>query len=183
VSSHDRHETAAAEGADPLERALLTNRSRLLGFLRNLGAADAAEDILQELWVKLRGETPSGIAEPLSYLHRAAYNLFLDHRRSAVRGARRDEAWSDLAAGEGPGVSDTPFGDRVLIARERLKAAERRLDELGEPTRTIFRRHRLHGEAQRQIAHSLGLGLSTVEKHLRKAYRAMIEFQDGFDEA
>ena len=172
---------AAKAEASGLEAVFLAHRDVLLRFLRARGAADAAEDLLQELWVRVREANVGPIAEPLSYLYRTANNLMLDRRRSALRSARRDTEWGDLA-GTGPNaVSDTPSGERVLIAREQLRAAEEALQSLGERTAAIFRRYRIDGVSQRDIAAEQGISLSAVEKHLQKAYRAMIDIQQAFD--
>jgi RNA polymerase sigma-70 factor (ECF subfamily) len=47
------------------------------------------------------------------------------------------------------------------------------LRSLGERTDYIFRRHRVEGIPQRDIAAELGISLSAVEKHLQRAYRAV----------
>ena len=60
------------------------------------------------------------------------------------------------------------------MARETLAAVEARLDALGDPAALIFRRHRVDGLTQRRIADELRMGLSTVEKHLRRAYAAIL---------
>jgi len=173
--------------ADPrpvLEAAFFENRAKLLGFLRHAGAGDHVEDLLQEAWLRLStasfGDGP--VVEPLSYLYRLLHNLVLDWRRGEIRTRRRDESWADVTGVANPGVSEEPTAERVLIARAHLDAAQRALDDLGEPTAGIFRRHRLGGMTQRRIAEELGMGLSTVEKHLRKAYRAMIELAESLND-
>jgi RNA polymerase sigma-70 factor (ECF subfamily) len=163
-----------------LEAVFLAHRASLLRFLRARGAGDAAEDLLQDLWIRASTGASAPIAEPLAYLYRAANNLMLDRRRSELRGARRDLDWSDATTTEG-GVAEAPTGERVLIAREELAAVEARLAALGDRTAAVFRRFRIDGVNQRQIAEEEGISLSAVEKHLQKAYRALIELKRGRD--
>ena len=167
-----------------LEALFVENRARLLSFLRHAGAGDQAEDLLQEGWLRLDAAIAAGaqVNEPLSYLYRLLHNLVLDWRRGEIRARRRDESWTGATGPARPGVSEEPAGERVLVARELLVSVQRKLNELGEPTAGIFRRHRLDGVTQRRIADELGMGLSTVEKHLRTAYRALIELVEAPDE-
>jgi RNA polymerase sigma-70 factor (ECF subfamily) len=72
-------------------------------------------------------------------------------------------------------MDDRLSPERALIARERLQAVSSALSTLPERTRTIFRKYRLEGARQAQIAAELGISGSAVEKHLRKAYRLMVE--------
>lgn len=159
-----------------LEAVFLDNRPALLRFLRARGAGDAAEDLLQELWIKASAGAPGPIAEPLAYLYRAANNLMLDRRRAELRGARRDALWSETGD-----ETAAPEGEHKLIARAQLDLVEHALTELGERTDTIFRRYRLEGQSQRDIAAAFGISLSAVEKHLQKAYRALAELRRRLD--
>ena len=168
--------------ASGLEAVLLANRGALLRFLAARGAGDAAEDVLQELWVRVSAASVGPVAQPLAYLYRAANNLMLDRYRSVRQAVQRDRDWSDTAITE-PGRSDTPSVERTLIARQQLAQAEAVLDELGERAAAIFRSHRLDGMRQSDIATELGISISTVESDLRRAYRAMIDLQRKFDEA
>jgi RNA polymerase sigma-70 factor (ECF subfamily) len=163
-----------------LEAVFMENRAALLRFLRARGVVDGAEDLLQEMWIKASAGASGPIADPLAYLYRTANNLMLDRRRAALRAQRRDHEWHALGAGE-LGVSDAPSGERVLIAREQLAEAEAALKALGERTDFVFRRFRVEGASQRDIADELGISLSAVEKHLQKAYRALIELRRRFD--
>lgn len=157
-----------------LQAVFMAQRPALLRFLRARGAGEDAEDLLQDLWVKLEGGPPAvPVAEPLAYLYRAADNLMLDRRRSAVRRSAREDAWGEAADGAEPGVSDAPSAERVLSGRDELRRVQGALDALGERTASIFRRHRVEGIGQRDIAEEAGISLSAVEKHLQKAYRAL----------
>ena len=164
-----------------LEAVFLTHRAPLLRFLRARGAGDSAEDLLQELWLRAAAGASGPIADPLPYLYRIANNLMLDRRRGELRRERRDQDWTEATGGPEIGVSDAPSGERVLIAREQLMAAEAALKALGERTETVFRRYRVEGASQREIAGELGISLSAVEKHLQKAYRALVELRRRFD--
>lgn len=163
--------------AGGLEAVFFERQGVLLRFLRARGAGDAAEDLLQELWIKASADARGPIADPLAYLYRAANNLMLDRRRASLRTAKRDEAWTDATGGAQMGVSDAPSGERVLIARERLAKVEAALAALGERTDLVFRRYRIEGASQKEIAAELGISLSAVEKHLQKAYRALVEIR------
>ena len=165
-----------------LEAVFLANRDTLLRFLAAHGARDAAEDLLHELWIRVRAPRGGPIAAPLAYLYRAANNLMLDRHRALRQAAKRDADWSDIAGGDVPGQSDAPPAERVLIAREQARLADQALEAIGPRAATILRRHRIDGVAQRVIAAEMGISLSTVESDLRRGYRAMIALKGRLDE-
>lgn len=151
-----------------LRAVLLANREALLRFLQARGAGTEAEDILQELWLKLATRPPSApVSEPLGYLHRMAHNLMHDRTRTAIRRRGREAAWWEDRPAEAPSAED------ALLVRDDLADAERALDELGERTRSIFYRFRIGLVPQKVIAAEEGISLSAVEKHLQRAYRAV----------
>jgi RNA polymerase sigma factor (sigma-70 family) len=163
-----------------LEAVLLNNREALLRFLRARGAGEEAEDLFQELWMKALLMKSGPVSEPLAYLYRSANNLLLDRRRAELRRQRREHVWSAASEAEEPSLQEQS-ADRILAAREELRALEATLSALGERTETIFRRFRLDGQSQRDIAQDLGISLSAVEKHLQKAYRALLQFRRDRD--
>lgn len=163
--------------ATGLEAIFLQHRATLLRFLRARGAGDSAEDLLQELWLRTREKTLGPIADPLPYLHRMANNLMLDRYRSTERRGRREREWVEGMTGPVAEASDEAPADERMIAAERLSRAEAELRALGPRVETVFRRFRLDGVGQRQIAQDLGVSLTTVEKDLQKAYRALLALQ------
>lgn len=159
-----------------LARVLVDERARLLRFLAARGAGDEAEDVLQDLWQRIAGTPQQPIADPVSYLFRAAENLMRDRRRSDVSRERRQQDWHDLR-----GDVETPPGEAALVARERLAEAEAVLAAQGPRVAEVFRRFRLDGEGQAAIARELGVSLSSIEKDLQKAYRALARLKAKFD--
>lgn len=162
---------------DGLQQVVLNERGRLLRFLKARGAGDEAEDLLQELWQRAGAASSQPIADPVSYLFRAAENLMRDLRRSTVSREKRQFEWQDIRSS----ADEEPLGERVLIARARLRAVEERLEELGPRVALVFRRYRIEGVSQSAIAQDLGISLSSVEKDLQKAYRAVAELKERFD--
>ncbi len=160
--------------SDGLQAIFLANRATLLRFLAARGAGGEAEDLLQELWIKVSSAPAGPIGNPLSYLFRAAENLMRDRHRAVCQSTAPDRAWDESHSPVSPGVSDTPSSERVLIAREQLARIEAALADVGERARDVFRLHRIEGLAQRDIAAQLGVSLSTVESDMRKAYRAVL---------
>lgn len=162
-----------------MESIFLEHRERLLRFLRARGAGDDAEDVLHDVWQRIANASEGPIAEPLSYLFRATENAMRDRHRAAHARASRETNWAE--SGHAP--EPPPGGERVLIARERLAQVNAALAALPPAPRveTIFRRFRLDGLGQAEIARDLGVSLSTVEKDLQKAYRALADIQERFD--
>jgi RNA polymerase sigma-70 factor (ECF subfamily) len=157
-------------------------RSDLLRFLavRRVGPEEA-EDLLQDVFVKLSARPTGPVAEPRAYLYRMVDNLLLDSRRASARRRARESAWTELARGGAEGADESPGAIRELIARERLRLVSERLAALPERTLLVFRRFRVEDVPQREVAAELGISLSAVEKHLQRAYRVLVEVESGLD--
>jgi RNA polymerase sigma factor (sigma-70 family) len=157
-----------------LLEAFIACRAALLRYLTLRGATTAeAEDVLQEVHLKLWAEKIGPVDQPRAYLYKMTNNHFLLHRRTANRRAHREGAWMVVRGGEQPEVDDHPSAEAGLIAREQLAILQRVLDALPERTRTIFRRFRIDDEPQRQIAADVGISVSAIEKHLTRAYEVI----------
>lgn len=173
--------SAPNQTASGLSAVFDTSRHALNRFLTARGASPhEVEDILQEVFLKVARLPTGPIADPLAYLYRMADNLFLDARRSQNRRNAREEAWTTAWHGIG-GIDDRPSAEDLLIARERLNLVQQVLARMPERTLFIFRRFRLDEIGQRQIAAELGITVSAVEKHLQRAYRALVEARSELD--
>ena len=165
-----------------LEAEFLASRARLLRFLQARGAGDAAEDLLQDVWLKAATGTTGPIGAPLAYLYRIANTVMIDRYRANRQAQQRDRDWSEVNAGPVPGVSDEPGAERLLIGRDHARLAGEALDALGPRAAAVFRRHRIDDVPQKQVAAEFGVSLSTVESDLRAAYRALAELKGRIDE-
>lgn len=170
--------TAETSPTAGLEAAFLENREKLLRFLRARGAGDAAEDLVQEVWLKISASRPGPVASPLSYLFRTADLLMIDRFRSTRQADLRNRDWTEVNAGDPPGVSAEPSAERRITAAQEAASVLALLDGLGARVATIFRRHRIEGAAQKVVAAEMNLSLSTVESDLRVAYRALAEWKE-----
>jgi RNA polymerase sigma-70 factor (ECF subfamily) len=167
--------------ATGLSAIFLANRPALLRFLRARGAGNDAEDLAQDMWMKLEAKNLGPIADPLPYLYRMANNLMLDRYRSATRRERREQDWAEGAGGVMADPSEDVAIDERLILNQRLEEARAALRSLGPRVEMVFRRFRIEGVGQRAIAEELGVSLTTVEKDLQKAYRAMIALKQKLE--
>jgi RNA polymerase sigma-70 factor (ECF subfamily) len=159
-----------------IEAVFLDNRDRLIRFLAARGAGDAAEDVLHDLWIKVSGRMDGPIGNPMAYLFRAADTLMIDRYRARRQAESRDQHWSDAQ-----GVSEAggePSAERTVAARQEAVQVVAALAALAEREAYIFRRSRIDGVPQRQIAAELGISISTVEKDLRTAARALAELKE-----
>lgn len=163
-----------------LTAAFMEHRAQIARFLRLRCGAENVEDLLHETWLKALA-VEVGVERPLPYLYRIADRLVLDARRGAARGRARDGDWG-YVHGRLSEAAEAPVAERTLIARERLSAVEEALREVGDRAARIFRRYRIDGVDQRDIAKEIGVSVSTVEKDLRKAYDALLSLRERFDE-
>src|SRR6516225_906036 len=102
-------------GDDPLLAAYLEKRGTLVRFLAaRAGSTAAAEDLAQELYLKLAGRDRSAeVGNPQAMLFRMALNLMVDRARGEARAAARDTAWRQVARSQigGVDVADEPAAD------------------------------------------------------------------------
>jgi RNA polymerase sigma-70 factor (ECF subfamily) len=167
----------------PLEQAYLEHRPRLLRFLRARGAGEAAEDLVQELWLRLAAAPDPEAAAQFGYMMRAADRLMIDRYRSERQASLRDTAWSEAQPGLVDDVAPAPDAERRIAARQEVAAIAAALEAVGPRAAAIFRRHRIDGMSQRDIAAEFGVSLSTVESDLRRAYGRIVEVRRTLDEA
>ncbi|UVO49682.1 hypothetical protein M0208_03830 [Sphingomonas sp. SUN019] len=104
-----------------LTAILLDSRTALLRFLSVRGVPrDEAEDLLQEMFLRLETHIIGPVAQPRAYLYRMADNLLLDIRHSAERRAIREREWALAQTGADLQKDERPSAEQTLLARERL---------------------------------------------------------------
>lgn len=155
-----------------LKAVFLEERPMLLRLLTaRLGSVDEAEDVLQDLWLRLETNATGPIAQPAAYLFRMANNLALDRRRSSTSRALREAEWSSTQ----PGDTEIPTLERSLIVRQRLEKVEAAIAALPDRTRMAFRLYRFEGLGRKQVANRMGISVSAVEKLIHRAYNAIMD--------
>ncbi len=111
---------------------------------------DVAEDLLQELFLKLRRSAPFASArDPSAYTFRAAVHLAFDWRRKQRRAPRPEALPEDLAAA-GPSSLDG------LVRREELEELLAALADLPELGRDCLVLHYLERQPYESVAAHVG---------------------------
>ncbi len=158
-----------------LKAVFLEQRPMLMRLMTaRLGSAADAEDLLQDLWLKVETLPDQSLTSPEAYLFRVAANLAADRRLSSARGVARDALWLSAQ----PGSEDYPDAEAVLLARERLAQVEAALAAMPERMSMAVRMFRIERRPHKEIAQTLGITVSGVEKLLRRAYCQLFDLDD-----
>lgn len=167
-----------------LESVLEANRAAIARFARaRLRQDDAVEDVLQDLWLKIRSIETGPIAEPLAYLYRMTDNLILDRRRAESRRSARDHGWSERQSdGSSLGTDARPSPERHILGRDMLNKVNARLKQLPERTVAVFYAVRVDKRPQKDLASELGISVSAIEKHLQRAYREIVTVKEELEQ-
>jgi len=166
-----------------LRQLCLALRPELRRFLlaRRVGEADA-DDLLQDLFLRVETSVTGPVRFPRAYLYQMLNNMAHTRRRTEARQQARDADWLDAPAGAETELADlAPDPETALLARDHLSRVEARLDRLPERTAHVFRQYRIEGVSQKEIARDLAISLSAVEKHLQRAYHAVLEIRSRLD--
>lgn len=166
-----------------LVAVFLANRSALLGFaIPRLAEVPEAEDVLQDIWLKLDDAQPGGpVADPLAYLYRMTENAIRDRVRSEARRRVREARWVEDFSDDPKDSKDSLSPEKIAVERDRLRLVEARIAALPDRTKWIFRAARIEERRQVGIAAELNISLSAVEKHLQRAYKAVIDARREYD--
>jgi len=155
-----------------LDEVAVAYRGPLLRFFqRRVGAGEDAEDLVQDVFSRLAKQDLAAIENVQGYIFRVAANVLHDRaRRASVRSMvvqRPDDFDIEDERGFTP--------ERILQSREAVQIMVSALYELPEMVRMVFSQYHFDGVAQVDISRRLGLSLSTVEKHMAKANRHLLQ--------
>lgn len=133
--------------------------------LRYLGSAEAAEDLVQDLFLHLWDTRSPRDAVRLTrpYLYVAARNRALKY----LRHRRVVSAWIDRLDAEEPPVADSP--EDICLRHELDDAVQRALTDLPPRCRSIFLLRRRDQLSYQEIAARVGVSLGTVKSQMWRA--------------
>ena len=130
-----------------------------------VGCAETAADIFQSIAENLLRRNPDPPIEDVrAFLFQAAKNAALNLQRAARTRAEFDVLIAPLL-----NERDDRSPETIAESAQDLAKVNQALQGLPLLTRKIFTLYRLHGASQQDIAGQLGVSISTVEKHVRKA--------------
>lgn len=162
----------------------------LLGFLsRKVTDRATAADLTQEAYARLyatasRDEATAEAGNPRALLYKVARNVVADHyRKVRVRQQVEDagdghQEMFELDLHLGP---ESLQPDAILSGRERLAAIERAIAALPPRPREAFVLYKIDGLSRAQVAQKMGIGVKTVETHLRYAVEACLDHLRALD--
>ncbi|EZP54191.1 RNA polymerase sigma factor [Sphingomonas sp. RIT328] len=160
-----------AGGTPDLLAVLRQMRPALLAFfLRRLHDRTLAEDLVQDMFVRISGMDGRVAGNPEGYIFQTAANLLRDHVRREATRVRYIQSWAE----DGSADVDTFDAERLLAARQSVGCVATTLATLPDRTRQIFILYRLENLQRKAIAAAFGISVSAVEKHIAKAMQALL---------
>lgn len=165
-------------GRNPLLATYLERRQDLVRYFRaRLRSDEAAEDLVQDIYVKITALPAEGIDNPSGYLFRLGTNLMLDQLKQRKRASRRDAEWrgtqTTIAGREE--VAEIPSADAVADSRQRLARIIEVVKELPPPVQEAFRLHKLEGLTHTETAAAMNVSKSSVEKYMMTCLKRILE--------
>jgi RNA polymerase sigma-70 factor (ECF subfamily) len=153
---------------DRLTRYFLEMRDELLRFLTRRAGRAAAEDVLQDVWVKLRERgDPETWREPRAVLFTTAANLATDvDRRNAT--ANRHVLEESAQADETCPRAGPEAQAEAAAHLARLQAA---LMQLPPECRAAFLMNRIEALTHAEIAARLGISTKSVQRYIERTVK------------
>lgn len=159
-----------------IKRLFLAHKQELQTYLtRKVRDAHTAADLTQETFLRFAeqrlAERGATVTHERSYLYRMAHNLAVDHIRQQRR--ERLHPCTDETIAEIP--FDHPSPEQTAAGHSDLQLVRTALGELPERTRQVFFLARVKGMTYRAVAERLGISESSVQKHLAKALKHLMQ--------
>lgn len=148
---------------EPLLRAWLSKRKVL---------QLEVDDIIQETYAVLAGLDDVGqVQHPKAYMFQVARSIILQHvRRQRIVSIEAMAEIDRLSI-----LSEQRSPEEEAVRAQELRRIAELIAALPEKCREAFILRKVHDLPQREVARQMGVGESTIEKHIGKALRILMK--------
>jgi RNA polymerase sigma-70 factor (ECF subfamily) len=162
-------------------------RSRITRYLAVLAGDDNAEDLCQEVFLKVDKSLKDfrDEAKLSTWIYRIATNTYHDHFRSRSFRQQQKENLSpteeiDVLKGETPGLAEQPpVAEHGAIRKEMITCIRGYINQLPEDYRVVLLLSEEEGFKNREIAEILKISLDNVKIRLHRAKAKLKELLEG----
>lgn len=150
----------------PITRAFAENERAIKRLLaRFLPRRADVDDLAQETFLRaFAAEAAQDIVAPRAFLFTTARHLAINERRRAAHALNR--SLEDFPSPDVLGSDGQSSGDDQVYSRQKLLVFAEAVAALPEQCRRVFVLRKVHGLSQKEVAATLGVAESTVEKQL-----------------
>jgi RNA polymerase sigma factor (sigma-70 family) len=146
---------------------------------RKLSVRQDADDVIQETYAILAAlPDVSHVRQPRAYVYSVAQSVVLQQLRRAQVVSIEAVAEIDRVAIAGEEVCP----ERTTSSRQQLARIGALIDGLPDKCRQAFVLRRVEGYSQREIAERMQISENTVEKHICKGIRVLMEAMKRHDD-
>ena len=156
-----------------LARHVLPHEAALRTWLARWRVQDLlVDDIVQETYAILAGlPAVAQIHNPRAYMFQVAQTVVLQRlRRAAIVRIDAVEEIESLRI-----LDDEPSPEQLVSDRQELRHVAMLIAQLPPKCREAFLLRKVEGLSQREIAHRMGVSEGTVEKHIAKGVRLLMD--------
>jgi len=162
----------------------LEHYPKIVGYLRRLVGEAEAEDVAQEVFVKISRslDTFRGESRLSTWIYRIATNTAMDHLRKPS--AKYSTLYGESATDDGEYreddfiVDNAPLHDTLLIRKDMNECIRGLVNDLPENYRAVLVLVDLEGFTNAEAGDVLGLSLDTVKIRL---HRARLQLKKSMD--
>jgi RNA polymerase sigma-70 factor (ECF subfamily) len=171
---------------ETIEELFAALESPLLHYaLRLVGELSAAEDVVQEAFVKLHAQFEE-VREPRRWLYRTAHNLALNHRRDSAKIISLSAGIADHSHGSSKSnetheidvtdvTDEAPLPDEQIARWEGIGLVRLSLETLDERSREVVRLKFNENMSYKEIAARTGLKIGNVGYLLHHALKQIAD--------
>ena len=168
-------QASATPGCETVEELFAALESPLLSYaLRLSGELGAAEDLVQEAFMKLQSQF-NEVREPRRWLYQTVHNLALNQRRQARQVISLDASRPDGRPGAGEAADPKPLPDEQLVRMEGIGLVRLTLETLDARSRELIRLKFTEDMSYKEISARMGLKTGHVGYLLHCALKNMAD--------
>jgi RNA polymerase sigma-70 factor (ECF subfamily) len=165
----------ARPGCETIEELFAALESPLLSYaLRLSGERSAAEDLVQEAFMKLQAQFAE-VREPRRWLYRTIHNLALNQRRQARKIVSMNAGANDDPPGAPETADPKPLPDEQLVRMEGIGLVRLTLETLDARSRELIRLKFTENLSYKEISARTGLKTGHVGYLLHQALKSMAD--------